>query len=90
PRGARLEAPPPAAVFDLSIARQKSAALLPSLQRGALNDAALTALQAALTGAPPHLVQQLNAVLDALNDFDFPQAYAALQALQASLSTETP
>jgi CheY-like chemotaxis protein len=90
PRGARLEAPPPAAVFDLSIARQKSAALLPSLQRGALHDAALTALQAALTGAPAHLVQQLNAVLDALNDFDFPQAYAALQALQASLSTETP
>ncbi|MYM71190.1 PAS domain S-box protein [Duganella sp. FT134W] len=90
PRGARLAAPPPAAVFDLSIARQKSAALLPALQRGALNDAALSALQAALTGAPPHLVQPLNAVLDALNDFDFPQAYAALQALQASLSTETP
>ncbi|NYE62031.1 hypothetical protein FHW58_003238 [Duganella sp. 1224] len=90
PRGARLEAPPPAAVFDLAIARQKSAALLPFLQRGALNDAALTALQAALTGAPPRLAQQLDAVRDALNDFDFPQALAALQALQASLSMETP
>jgi PAS domain S-box-containing protein len=90
PRGTRLEAPPPAAAFDLAIARQKSAALLPSLQKGALNDAALTALQAALTGAPPALAQQLGAVQDALNDFDFPQAHAALQALQASLSTETP
>ncbi|WP_166455396.1 hypothetical protein, partial [Duganella alba] len=81
---------PPAAVFDPAMARQKSAALLPSLQRGALNDAALTALTAALTGAPPALAQQLKAVQDALNDFDFPQALAALQALQASLSTETP
>jgi PAS domain S-box-containing protein len=90
PRGSRLEAPPPAAVFDLAIARQKAAALLPSLQKGALNDAALSALQAALTGAPSALAQQLNAVLDALNDFDFPQAHAALQALQASLSTEIP
>ncbi|MRX08589.1 PAS domain S-box protein [Pseudoduganella sp. FT25W] len=89
PRGARLAAPP-AAVFDPAMARQKSAALLPSLQRGALNDAALTALTAALTGAPPALAQQLKAVQDALNDFDFPQALAALQALQASLSTETP
>ena len=89
PRGARLEAPPPA-TFDLTVARHKSSALLPFLQRGALNDPALTALQAALTGAPPHLAQQLSAVQDALNDFDFPQAYAAMQALQASLSTETP
>jgi hypothetical protein len=89
PRGARLEAPP-AAVFDLAVARQKSAALLPFLQRGALNDAALAALRAALTGAPPHLAQQLSAVQDALDDFDFPQAHAALQALQASLSTEIP
>ncbi|SDG23056.1 MULTISPECIES: MHYT domain-containing protein [unclassified Duganella] len=88
--GSRLEAPPPAAVFDLAIARHKAAALLPSLQKGALNDAALTALQAALTGAPPDLTQQLSAVLDALNDFDFPQAHAALQALQASLTTENP
>jgi CheY-like chemotaxis protein len=89
PRGARLEAPP-AAVFDLTVARHKSAALLPFLQRGALNDAALAALRAALTGAPNHLAQQLSAVQDALDDFDFPQAHAALQALQASLSTETP
>jgi PAS domain S-box-containing protein len=90
PRGARLEAPPPAAAFDAAVARHKSAALLPFLQRGALNDAALTALTAALTGAPPALAQQLGAVQDALNDFDFPQAHAALQTLQASLSTETP
>ena len=90
PRSTRLEAPPPAAVFDLAIARHKSAALLPFLQKGALNDAALTALQAALTGAPPALAQQLSAMLDALNNFDFPQAHAALQVLQASLSTENP
>ncbi|MYM25640.1 PAS domain S-box protein [Duganella sp. FT135W] len=92
PRGstARLEAPPPAAAFDPSIARQKSSALLPFLQRGALNDAALTALTAALTGAPPALAQQLSAVQDALNDFDFPQAQAALEALLASLTTEYP
>jgi len=91
PRGAdvRREAPP-AAAFDPAVARQKSTALLPSLQRGALNDADLTALAAALTGAPPALAQQLGAVQDALNDFDFPQAHAALQALLASLTTEYP
>ncbi|MYM69972.1 PAS domain S-box protein [Pseudoduganella sp. FT55W] len=90
PRGSRLEPPPPAAVFDPAIARQKSTALLPFLQRGALNDAALTALTAALTGAPAALAQQLSAVQDALNDFDFPQAQAALEALLASLTTEYP
>jgi PAS domain S-box-containing protein len=90
PRSARLEVPPPAAAFDLAVARHKAGALLPFLQRGALNDAALTALVSALTGAPADLTQQLGAVQDALNDFDFPQAYAALQALQASLSPETP
>ncbi|MYM29929.1 PAS domain S-box protein [Duganella sp. CY15W] len=90
PRGARLEAPPPAAAFDPVIARQKCAALLPFLQRGALNDAALTALTAALTGAPEALARQLGAVQDALNDFDFPQAQAALQTLLASLTTEYP
>jgi CheY-like chemotaxis protein len=90
PRGKWLEAPTPAPAFDLAVARHKSAALLPFLQRGALNDAALTALTAALTGAPPELAQQLSAVQDALNDFDFPQAQAALQTLQASLSTENP
>ncbi|HEX5341204.1 MAG TPA: MHYT domain-containing protein [Duganella sp.] len=84
--GAKAEAPPPA-VFDLATARQKSAALLPFLQRGALNDAALTALTAALTGAPPALAQQLGAVQDALNDFDFPQAQAALEALDAALAS---
>ncbi|MTV37404.1 MHYT domain-containing protein [Duganella radicis] len=85
-----LESPPPPAAFDPAAARQKSAALLPSLQRGALNDAALTALTNALTGAPPALAQQLSAVQDALNDFDFPQAQAALEALLASLTTEYP
>ena len=92
PRGssARLEAPPPAAAFDPAVARQKSAALLPFLQRGALNDAALAALTAALSGAPPALARQLNAVQDALNDFDFPQAQAALEALLVSLTTEYP
>jgi PAS domain S-box-containing protein len=90
PRSSRLEASPPAAVFDPAIARQKSAALLPFLQRGALNDAALTALTAALTGAPAALAQQLSAVQDALNDFDFPQAQAALEALLASLTSEYP
>ncbi|MHA4868060.1 MHYT domain-containing protein [Duganella sp. PWIR1] len=89
PRSSRLETPP-AAAFDPAAAREKSAALLPSLQRGALNDTALTALTAALTGAPPALAQQLGAVLNALNDFDFPQAQAALEALLASLSTEYP
>ncbi len=87
--GARLEAPP-AAAFDPAVARQKSAALLPFFQRGALNDAALTALTAALTGAPPALAQQLSAVQDALNDFDFPQAQAALEALLTRLTTEYP
>ncbi|NVM75668.1 hypothetical protein FHW83_001455 [Duganella sp. SG902] len=87
--GARQDEPPSAA-FDPAAARQESAALLPFLQRGALNDAALAALAAALTGAPPALTRQLGAVQDALNDFDFPQAQAALEALLASLATEYP
>jgi PAS domain S-box-containing protein len=90
PRGTRLIAPDTPAAFNQAVARQKSAALLPFLQRGALNDASLVSLSAALTGAPPALAQQLSAVQDALNDFDFPQAHAALQALLDSLSTEAP
>ncbi|WP_167761464.1 hypothetical protein, partial [Duganella callida] len=74
--------------FNPAVARQKSAALLPFLQRGALNDAAMEALSAALTGAPTDLAQQLAAVRDAINDFDFPQAHTAMQALLDSLSTE--
>jgi PAS domain S-box-containing protein len=86
----RLEAPPPASAFDPAAARQKGTALLPFLQRGALNDGAMTALTTALTGAPPALAQQLGAVHNALNDFDFPQAQAALEVLLASLATEHP
>jgi CheY-like chemotaxis protein len=88
PRGpARLEAPPPAAPSIRHRAPEmRRSATIPAARR--LNDAALTALTAALTGAPPALAQQLGAVQDALNDFDFPQAQAALEASLASLATE--
>jgi PAS domain S-box-containing protein len=76
--------------YDAAAARQKASALLPSLQRGALDDARLTALTSSLAGAPAEQTQQLAALHTALNDFDFPLAQGTLQELLASLATETP
>ena len=77
-----------AAGYDAAAARQKASALLPSLQRGALDDARLTALTSSLVGAPAAQTQQLAALHTALNDFDFPLAQGTLQELLASLATE--
>jgi PAS domain S-box-containing protein len=74
--------------YDAVAARQKASALLPSLQRGALDDARLTALTSSLAGAPAAQTQQLAALHTALNDFDFPLAQGTLQELLASLATE--
>jgi len=79
-----------AAGYDAAAARQKASALLPSLQRGALDDARLTALTSSLVGAPAAQTQQLAALHTALNDFDFPLAQGTLQELLASLATENP
>jgi len=78
------------AVYDPAAARQKASALLPSLQRGALDDARLTALTSSLSGAPGVHTQQLAALHSALNDFDFPLAQVTLQELLAALATEKP
>jgi CheY-like chemotaxis protein len=83
-------APAGGAAYDAAAARQKASALLPSLQRGALDDARLTALTASLAGAPAAHTQQLAALHSALNDFDFPLAQGTLQELLASLATEKP
>ena len=76
--------------YDPAAARQKASALLPSLQRGALDDARLAALAASLAGAPVAQTQQLAGLQNALNDFDFPLAQDALRELLASLATENP
>jgi PAS domain S-box-containing protein len=76
------------AAYDPATARRKAEALLPSLQRGALDDARLAALAAGLAGAPAAQARQLEVLRNALNDFDFPQAQDALRALLASLATE--
>jgi PAS domain S-box-containing protein len=76
------------AAYDPAAARQKASALLPSLQRGALDDARLAALASSLDGAPAAQTQQLAGLQNALNDFDFPLAQGALQELLASLATE--
>lgn len=81
---------PDAAAYDPTAARQKASALLPSLQRGALDDARLTALTASLSGAPGAHTQQLAALHGALNDFDFPLAQVTLRELLAALAAENP
>jgi hypothetical protein len=76
--------------YDPAAAHQKAADLLPSLQRGALDDAKLTGLASSLSGAPAAQTQQLAELQNALNDFDFPLAQGALQELLASLAAENP
>ncbi|WP_166106595.1 MHYT domain-containing protein [Duganella aceris] len=78
------------AAYDPAAVREKASALLPSLQRGALDDARLTALTSSLAGAPAAHTQQLAALHSALNDFDFPLAQGTLQELLANLAAENP
>ncbi|KQQ47440.1 transcriptional regulator [Duganella sp. Leaf126] len=73
------------AAFDPAPARARAAALLPSLQRGALDDAALAALAASLAGAPAAPRGHLATLHAALDDFDFARAVATLNLLVDSL-----
>ncbi|MCU6496348.1 PAS domain S-box protein [Rugamonas sp. A1-17] len=87
--GAGASAP---AAFDATRAQAAAQALLPPLRRGELDDAALEALMAALSGAgvSATLTRQLDDLHTALDDFDFPQAHATLRALAEHLASENP
>jgi PAS domain S-box-containing protein len=68
---------------DVKRARRAAKVLQAALKRGALDDAALAGLGAALAGHPAmHRVSQ---VQDALSDFDFDLALAQLDAMLAAL-----
>lgn len=73
--------PDTATTLDTSAALAAGAALIKSLQHGALDDAALTALTTSL-GKHADLVQ----VQHALDDFDFPLAASKLQTLLDNLT----
>ncbi|MTV36033.1 MHYT domain-containing protein [Duganella radicis] len=79
--------PPPAvadgqaSAYDPAAVRRNAAALLPSLQRGAFDDAGLAELVASLAAAPAAQTLLLDQLRDALTDFDFPQAQATLHKL---------
>jgi PAS domain S-box-containing protein len=90
PAGADHTAPLSPGTYDPTATRQKASALLPSLQRGALDDARLSELASSLAGAPAAQTRQLAELHNALNDFDFPLAQSALEGLLASLATENP
>ena len=78
PAAAAAAGAPPAAV-DPERVRRSGAALLQSLRRGALDDAALAELSAALAGhANPDLMAQVQV---AIADFDFDLAQQRLAAL---------
>ncbi|ELX10950.1 multi-sensor hybrid histidine kinase [Janthinobacterium sp. HH01] len=86
------EAAAAAPAFDAARAHAAAQALLPSLKRGALDDAALAALAGAMSGAglSAALARQLAELHTALNDFDFPQAHATLLELADHLAKENP
>jgi PAS domain S-box-containing protein len=72
-----------ASAGDLGRARRAASVLLQALRRGALDDAALAGLVAALAGHPAaHRVAQVQA---ALADFDFELALAQLEAVLAAI-----
>ncbi|MDN4055289.1 MHYT domain-containing protein [Massilia sp. YIM B02763] len=77
---APLQAPPRRPGVDLARAREAGETLRTALRRGALDDAALAALAAALTGHA--LASRVAQVHAALSDFDFE---LALQQLDAAL-----
>ncbi|HEV7815405.1 MAG TPA: MHYT domain-containing protein [Janthinobacterium sp.] len=75
-----------AAVFDAALALAAGAALLQSLQRGALDDAALGGLAASLGGHAA--AAELAHIQVALADFDFPLALDKLQTLLRALEPQ--
>ncbi|MFC0254649.1 MHYT domain-containing protein [Massilia consociata] len=72
-----------AAAFDLPRARRAGGVLLQALRRGALDDAAMAGLAAALAGHPvaPRVAQ----VQGAIGDFEFDLALEQLEAVMATL-----
>jgi PAS domain S-box-containing protein len=77
----------PAPQADLERARRAGKALAQALGRGALDDAALAGLAAALAGHPASL--HLAQVQSALSEFDFELALERLDALLAGLDEST-
>ncbi|MGV7207745.1 MHYT domain-containing protein [Oxalobacteraceae bacterium A2-2] len=85
---------------DLAAARQAGAQLISSLQRGALDDGAMEAMQASLAAAPgagdaeqaaarAHALA-LSQIQRAIADFDFGLAEEKLQTLLNTLATDPP
>src|SRR5699024_8873775 len=74
---------PEAAPYDLARARRAGGVLLQALRRGALDDAALSGLVAALAGHPvaPRVAQ----IQGAIGDFEFDSALEQLEAVMATL-----
>ncbi|WP_313030372.1 MHYT domain-containing protein [Massilia alkalitolerans] len=74
---------PEAAPYDLARARRAGGVLLQALRRGALDDAALSGLAAALAGHPvaPRVAQ----IQGAIGDFEFDSALEQLEAVMATL-----
>ncbi|QOY94086.1 PAS domain S-box protein [Massilia sp. UMI-21] len=74
---------PEAAPHDLARARRAGGVLLQALRRGALDDAALAGLAAALAGHPvaPRVAQ----IQAAIGDFEFDSALEQLEAVMATL-----
>jgi HPt (histidine-containing phosphotransfer) domain-containing protein len=73
--------------FDLERARRAGTVLLQALSRGALDDAALAGLAAALAGHPA--AGRVNQVQAALGDFDFDLAVIQLEAALAAIEHHT-
>jgi HPt (histidine-containing phosphotransfer) domain-containing protein len=76
-----------AAAGDSERARRAGRTLLQALRRGALDDASLSGLVAALAGHPA--AQRVAQVQAALADFDFELALAQLEAVLAALDDNT-
>jgi PAS domain S-box-containing protein len=79
---------PEAAPYDLARARRAGGVLLQALRRGALDDAALSGLAAALAGHPvaPRVAQ----IQGAIGDFEFDSALEQLEAVMATLDEQAP
>jgi hypothetical protein len=76
-------AAPEAAPHDLARARRAGGVLLQALRRGALDDAALSGLAAALAGHP--VAPRVARIQAAIGDFEFDSALEQLEAVMATL-----
>jgi len=76
-------APDAQAPYDLARARRAGGVLLQALRRGALDDAALAGLAAALAGHP--MAPRVAQIQGAIGDFEFDSALEQLEAVMATL-----